>query len=75
MGKVFNLGIGMVVVVAADEVYRTLDVLRTDGHRAIEIGEIVTGSRPGPVRAEGVARDRRPRRPRRPPARAQRPHR
>jgi len=43
MRKVFNLGIGMVVVVAADEVHRTLDLLRTEGHRAIQIGEIVSG--------------------------------
>ena len=43
MGKVFNLGIGMVVVVPQDEVYRALDVLRTDGHRAVEIGQVVTG--------------------------------
>jgi phosphoribosylformylglycinamidine cyclo-ligase len=43
MRKVFNLGIGMVVVVAADEVHRTLDLLRTEGHRATQIGEVVTG--------------------------------
>ncbi len=43
MRKVFNLGIGMVVVVAQDEVHRTLDLLRTEGHRASEIGHIVTG--------------------------------
>jgi len=43
MRKVFNLGIGMVVVVAADEVHRTLDLLRTEGHRAVQIGEIVSG--------------------------------
>jgi phosphoribosylaminoimidazole (AIR) synthetase len=40
---VFNLGIGMVVVVASDEVHRTLDLLRTEGHRAVPIGEIVAG--------------------------------
>ena len=43
MRKVFNLGIGMVVVVAQDEVHRTLDVLRTAGHRATEIGRVVPG--------------------------------
>jgi phosphoribosylformylglycinamidine cyclo-ligase len=43
MQKVFNLGVGMVVVVAADEVHRTLDLLRTEGHRATQIGEIVAG--------------------------------
>ena len=43
MRKVFNLGIGMVVVVTVDEVHRTLDLLRTEGHRATQIGEIVAG--------------------------------
>jgi phosphoribosylformylglycinamidine cyclo-ligase len=43
MRKVFNLGIGMVVVVAADEAHRTLDLLRSEGHRATQIGEITTG--------------------------------
>jgi len=43
MRKVFNLGIGMVVVVAQDEVHRTLDLLRTEGHRATQIGQVVTG--------------------------------
>ena len=43
MRKVFNLGIGMVVVVAAEEAHRTLDLLRTEGHRATQIGEITTG--------------------------------
>ena len=43
MLKVFNLGIGMVVVVAAEEAHRTLDLLRTEGHRAVEIGEVVPG--------------------------------
>jgi phosphoribosylformylglycinamidine cyclo-ligase len=43
MRKVFNLGIGMVVVVAASEVHKTLDILRTEGHRAVEIGQIASG--------------------------------
>jgi phosphoribosylformylglycinamidine cyclo-ligase len=43
MRKVFNLGIGMVVVVAPEEVHRTLDILRTEGHRAVEIGRIAAG--------------------------------
>jgi phosphoribosylformylglycinamidine cyclo-ligase len=50
MRKVFNLGIGMVVVVAPEEAHRTLDVLRTEGHRAVEIGRIVSGR--GTVRFE-----------------------
>ena len=53
MRKVFNLGIGMVVVVAADEVHRTLDLLRTEGHRAVQIGEIVSGH--GQVRFGSLA--------------------
>ena len=43
MRKVFNLGIGMVVVVAAEEVHRSLDLLRRNGHRASEIGRIDAG--------------------------------
>jgi phosphoribosylformylglycinamidine cyclo-ligase len=43
MRKVFNLGIGMVVVVAQDEVHRTLDLLRTEGHRATAIGQVTAG--------------------------------
>jgi phosphoribosylformylglycinamidine cyclo-ligase len=43
MRKVFNLGIGMVVVVPADEAYRALDVLRTNGQRAVEIGTVHKG--------------------------------
>jgi phosphoribosylformylglycinamidine cyclo-ligase len=44
MRKVFNLGIGMVVVVPADEAFRALDVLRAAGHRASEIGRVEKGS-------------------------------
>ena len=43
MGRVFNLGIGMVVVVASDDAHRALDILRTNGHRAVEIGAITRG--------------------------------
>ncbi len=43
MRKVFNLGIGMVVVVPASESHKTLDILRTEGHRAVEIGQITSG--------------------------------
>jgi phosphoribosylformylglycinamidine cyclo-ligase len=43
MRKVFNLGIGMVVVVAPEEVHRSLDLLRRNGHRATEIGRIAAG--------------------------------
>jgi phosphoribosylformylglycinamidine cyclo-ligase len=50
MPRVFNLGIGMVLVVPRDEVYRALDMLRTNGHQAREIGTITQGS--GSVRLE-----------------------
>jgi phosphoribosylformylglycinamidine cyclo-ligase len=44
MRKVFNLGIGMVVVVPQEEAYRALDVLRSSGQRAVEMGTITKGS-------------------------------
>jgi len=44
MAKVFNMGIGMVAVVPADEVYASLDALRTAGHRAVQIGHVEPGS-------------------------------
>lgn len=50
MRKVFNLGVGMVVVVAQEEAHRTLDLLRAGGHRASEIGQVVPGH--GQVRFE-----------------------
>lgn len=44
MRKVFNMGIGMVAVVAANDATKALDVLRTAGHRAMVIGEVAEGS-------------------------------
>src|SRR2546423_8671 len=44
MARVFNLGIGMIVVVAPDDLYRSLDVLRSNGHIAQEIGTISDGN-------------------------------
>jgi phosphoribosylformylglycinamidine cyclo-ligase len=41
MRKVFNLGIGMIVAVPSGDVYKALDVLRAEGHRAVEIGTVV----------------------------------
>jgi phosphoribosylformylglycinamidine cyclo-ligase len=43
MRKVFNLGIGMILVVAPDDVFRTLDTVRSYGHRATEIGVVEPG--------------------------------
>ena len=45
MERVFNLGVGMVVVVPVRDEFKALDVLRSAGHRAARIGEVVPGSR------------------------------
>ena len=44
MVRVFNLGIGMVVVVPAGEALRAVDRLRAHGHQATQIGQIVPGT-------------------------------
>jgi phosphoribosylformylglycinamidine cyclo-ligase len=44
MRRVFNLGIGMVVVVPEEEAFRAIDLLRTHGSRATEIGRIRKGT-------------------------------
>jgi len=43
MAKVFNLGVGMIVVVPEAEVYKALDVLRSHDQRATVVGSITTG--------------------------------
>jgi phosphoribosylaminoimidazole (AIR) synthetase len=44
MARVFNLGIGMIVVVPREDVFRALDVLRARGLRgAAVIGDVVEG--------------------------------
>jgi phosphoribosylformylglycinamidine cyclo-ligase len=43
MAKVFNLGIGMIVVVDEGDRFKALDTLRDNGHRAVDLGEIVPG--------------------------------
>ena len=43
MTKVFNLGIGMIAVVAPRDVYRAHDLLRDAGHDSVDIGEVVEG--------------------------------
>ena len=43
MAKVFNLGIGMIAVVAPRDVYRAHDLLRDAGHDSVDIGEVVQG--------------------------------
>jgi phosphoribosylformylglycinamidine cyclo-ligase len=44
MTKVFNLGIGMIAVVAPRDVYRAHDLLRDAGHDSVDIGEVVEGA-------------------------------
>ncbi|HEV2069648.1 MAG TPA: phosphoribosylformylglycinamidine cyclo-ligase [Acidimicrobiales bacterium] len=44
MARVFNLGIGMVVIVPPGDAHRAIDLARSAGHRAVQIGEVVTGS-------------------------------
>ena len=44
MARVFNLGVGMLVVVPPDDQYRSLDLLRSHGHRgAAVVGRITSG--------------------------------
>jgi phosphoribosylformylglycinamidine cyclo-ligase len=40
---VFNLGIGMVLVVSEGEAFKTLDILRSEGHQAVVIGSVERG--------------------------------
>jgi phosphoribosylformylglycinamidine cyclo-ligase len=43
MRRVFNCGIGMVLVVPGDEAARAVETLAGHGHRAVTIGEVVEG--------------------------------
>jgi phosphoribosylformylglycinamidine cyclo-ligase len=43
MEHVFNLGVGMIAVVAADDSQPAIDALAADGHDAFVIGEIIDG--------------------------------
>jgi phosphoribosylformylglycinamidine cyclo-ligase len=43
MDRVFNMGLGMIAVVPEGDVFKALDVLRAQGHRAVEVGRIVPG--------------------------------
>ncbi|MEY2452100.1 MAG: phosphoribosylformylglycinamidine cyclo-ligase [Acidimicrobiaceae bacterium] len=44
MATVFNLGIGMIVAVPAEDAHRTIDLLQTKGHAPRAIGTIADGS-------------------------------
>jgi phosphoribosylformylglycinamidine cyclo-ligase len=52
MDRVFNLGLGMVAVVAAEDAARAVDVLRAMGRQALPVGRILSGGG-GRVRMEG----------------------
>ena len=43
MDRVFNMGLGMIVAVPPDDAFRALDLLRSKGHRAAQVGEVVPG--------------------------------
>ncbi len=43
MALVFNLGLGMIVAVPSSEAEKAMDVLRTSGHGAGAVGEMVAG--------------------------------
>ena len=47
MARVFNLGLGMVVVVPPEDVGRALGVLRDAGHAAAEVGRLVAAADEG----------------------------
>ena len=51
MARVFNLGLGMVVVVRDRDATKAIDLLRTGGHRATVVGEVEKGD--GQVRLVG----------------------
>lgn len=44
MRRTFNCGVGMVIVVAADDVERSIDILNAEGENAWQIGQIVDSS-------------------------------
>jgi phosphoribosylformylglycinamidine cyclo-ligase len=43
MEQVFNLGLGMLAVVTPEHLFATLDLVRSSGHDAWPVGEIVEG--------------------------------
>ena len=43
MSRVFNMGVGMIVVVSESDSFKALDTARASGHRATVIGHIVEG--------------------------------
>jgi phosphoribosylformylglycinamidine cyclo-ligase len=44
MDRVFNMGLGMIVAVPPADAFRAIDLLRSKGHRAAQVGELVPGS-------------------------------
>ena len=44
MRNVFNLGIGMVLVVPADQANETIEIVARNGHEAWVIGDVMAGT-------------------------------
>ncbi len=45
MYNTFNMGIGMAMIVAKEDVEKTLHILKNEGETAYEIGEVIEGSK------------------------------
>ena len=45
MYNTFNMGIGMALIVPADDVEKTLQILKDEGETAYEIGEVISGNK------------------------------
>ena len=45
MYNTFNMGIGMAMIVAKEDVEKTLGILKNEGETAYEIGEVIEGSK------------------------------
>lgn len=45
MYNTFNMGIGMALIVPKEQVEKTLEILKTEGEEAYEIGEVVVGNK------------------------------
>lgn len=55
MARTFNCGIGMVVIVAADDEQAALDILAENGESARRLGTLVPRNEGAPVRIEGLS--------------------
>jgi phosphoribosylformylglycinamidine cyclo-ligase len=44
MYRAFNMGMGLIVIVAATEVERACEILERSGERAVRLGQVVAGA-------------------------------